>query len=71
MPTIFAESSQPDRLVQVLAAEAGVDVDVVELFTESLTAPGDGADTYLAMMRENTLRIGQGLGSQPTHERAP
>ena len=71
VPTIFAESSQPDRLVQVLAAEAGVDVDVVELFTESLTAPGDGADTYLAMMRENTLRIGQGLGSQPTHERAP
>ncbi|WP_127793933.1 zinc ABC transporter substrate-binding protein AztC [Agromyces sp. LHK192] len=61
VPTIFAESSQPDRLVQVLASEAGIDVDVVGLFTESLTAPGEGADTYLDMMRANTERIAQGL----------
>lgn len=62
VPTIFAESSQPDRLVQVLASEADVDVDVVELFTESLTEPGEGADTYLTMMRVNTERIATGLG---------
>ncbi|MEI3849697.1 MULTISPECIES: zinc ABC transporter substrate-binding protein AztC [Microbacterium] len=61
VPTIFAESSQPDRLVQVLAREAGIQVDVVELFTESLTGPGEGADTYLTMMRTNTERIAQGL----------
>lgn len=61
VPTIFAESSQPDRLVQVLASEVGIDVDVVELFTESLTEPGEGADTYLTMMRENTARISEGL----------
>jgi zinc/manganese transport system substrate-binding protein len=61
VPTIFAESSQPDRLVQVLASEAGVDIDVAELFTESLTEPGQGADTYLTMMRANTERIAQGL----------
>ncbi len=61
MPTIFAESSQPDRLVQVLASEAKVQVDVVELFTESLTAPGEGADSYLQMMRANTQRIADGL----------
>ena len=61
VPTLFAESSQPDRLVQVLASEVGIDVDVVELFTESLTEPGEGADTYLAMMRENTARISEGL----------
>ena len=59
--TIFAESSQPDRLIQVLASEVGVEVDVVELFTESLTAPGEGADTYLTMMRANTERIADGL----------
>lgn len=59
--TIFAESSQPDRLIQVLASEAGVEVEVVELFTESLTAPGEGADTYLSMMRANTERIADGL----------
>lgn len=61
VPTIFAESSQPDRLAQVLADEAGIDVSVVELYTESLTAPGDGADTYLTMMRVNTERIVTGL----------
>lgn len=61
VPTIFAESSQPDRLIQVLAEEAGIRVRVVELYTESLTAPGGGADSYLAMMRENTDRITQGL----------
>ncbi|MET0819577.1 MAG: metal ABC transporter substrate-binding protein, partial [Aeromicrobium sp.] len=59
--TIFAESSQPDRLVQVLADEARIDVDVVELFTESLTEKGGGAATYLQMMRANTDRIVAGL----------
>ena len=61
VPTIFAESSQPDRLMRVLAHEAGIHVDVVELYTESLTAPGGGAETYLAMMRANTARIVDGL----------
>ncbi|MGJ0203953.1 zinc ABC transporter substrate-binding protein AztC [Leucobacter sp. gxy201] len=59
--TIFAESSQSDRLIQVLASEAGVHVNVVELYTESLTEPGGGADTYLLMMRTNTQRIADGL----------
>lgn len=63
VPTIFAESSQPDRLVQVLAGEANLQVDVVELFTESLTAPDQGAPTYLDMMRANTERITSGLTS--------
>ena len=61
VPTIFAESSQPDRLVQVLASEAGLNVQVAELFTESLTGPDGGAATYLDMMRANTERIVQGL----------
>jgi len=61
VPTIFAESSQPDRLMQVLSDEVDIDVDVVELYTESLTPPGGGADTYLSMMRSNTERIARGL----------
>ncbi|UZX03151.1 zinc ABC transporter substrate-binding protein [Arthrobacter sp. CDRTa11] len=61
VPTIFAESSQPDRLVQVLADGANIDVSVVELFTESLTDPDGGADSYLTMMRTNTDRISTGL----------
>jgi zinc/manganese transport system substrate-binding protein len=59
--TIFADSSQPDRLVQVLADEASIDVDVVALFTESLGEPGGGADSYLQMMRSNTELIATGL----------
>lgn len=59
--TIFAESSQPDRLVQVLAEEADREVSVVELITESLAPPGEPGDTYLDMMHVNTERIAKGL----------
>lgn len=58
---IFADSSQPDTLARVLADEAGIRVDVVPLFTESLTISGGGADTYLQMMRANTDLIVGGL----------
>lgn len=61
VPTIFAESSAPDRLMRVLAAEAGIEVRVVPLFTESLTPPGGGAATYIDMLTENTTRIVDGL----------
>lgn len=61
VPAIFAESSSPDRLVQALASEADVQVDVIELFTESLTGPDEGAPDYLTMMRVNTERITTGL----------
>lgn len=61
VPTIFAESSSPDRLVQALASEADIRVDVVELFTESLTGSDGGAPDYLTMMRVNTERIATGL----------
>ncbi|MGY1814560.1 zinc ABC transporter substrate-binding protein AztC [Blastococcus sp. SYSU D00820] len=59
--TVFADASQPDRLVQVLAEQAGLDVAVVPLFTESLTAEGGGAETYLQMMRANTDDIVAGI----------
>ncbi|MDT0344002.1 zinc ABC transporter substrate-binding protein AztC [Streptomyces litchfieldiae] len=62
VPAIFADSSQPDRLARVLADEVGLRVEVVELFSESLTEPGEGAGTYLDMMRANTEAIAAGLG---------
>jgi zinc/manganese transport system substrate-binding protein len=58
---IFADSSQPERLAEVLAAEAGQDIAVVPLFTESLGTEGSGAHTYLEMMRSNTDRITKAL----------
>ena len=57
VPAIFVDSSHPDRLARVLADEAGVDVDVVALYSESLDEPGTEGATYLDMMRTNTEAI--------------
>ncbi len=59
--TVFADSSQPTRLAEVLSNELGGGVEVVELYSESLTAKGEGADTYLRMMRANTTAMTDGL----------
>ncbi|MFJ2511374.1 zinc ABC transporter substrate-binding protein AztC [Streptomyces griseoviridis] len=59
--TVFADSSQPRRLAEVLRAETGGGVRVVELHSESLTAEGGGADTYERMMRANTTAMVTGL----------
>ncbi|MFJ3670239.1 zinc ABC transporter substrate-binding protein AztC [Streptomyces sp. NPDC090106] len=59
--TVFADSSQPSRLAEVLRQETGGDVDVVSLYSESLTDKGEGAGTYLEMMRANTSAIVEGL----------
>ncbi|NKY31074.1 zinc ABC transporter substrate-binding protein AztC [Nocardia gamkensis] len=60
---IFADASQPDRLARVLADQAGVRVQVISLYSESLTEPGGGAGTYLEMMRANTESIVRGLAT--------
>lgn len=61
VPAIFADTSSPDRLAQTLAAEVG-DVEVVELFSESLGAEGSGGETYIDMVRTNAQRIADALG---------
>ncbi|MBF6340758.1 zinc ABC transporter substrate-binding protein [Nocardia abscessus] len=60
---IFADSAQPDRLTRVLADQVGVHVQVIPLYSESLTEPGGGAGTYLEMMRANTESIVRGLAA--------
>nr|WP_197717016.1 zinc ABC transporter substrate-binding protein AztC [Glycomyces terrestris] len=61
VPAVFADSSQPDLLVQAMAAETGVDIEVIPLFTESLTQPDQGAGTYLEMAYGNAEAIADGL----------
>lgn len=61
VPAIFAEVSSPSQLADALAAE-GQEVEVVELFTESLGEEGSGAETYLEMVRTNAERIADALG---------
>lgn len=58
-PAIFSDASQSEKLADAVAADAGV--RVVPLYTESLAAPGQGAETYLDMMRTNGERITEAL----------
>lgn len=61
VPAIFVDSSQPERLARVLAEDAGVQVRIVSLYSESLSPPGTPGATYLDMMRANTDAIVTGL----------
>jgi zinc/manganese transport system substrate-binding protein len=61
VPAIFAETSSPTRLADALAGE-GTDVEVVELYSESLGEPGSDGATYLDMVRTNAERIAAALG---------
>jgi len=58
---VFTDHSSPDRLARTLAAE-GTDIEVVELFTESLGPEGSEATTYLDLVRTNARRIADALG---------
>ncbi|MCU0301715.1 MAG: metal ABC transporter substrate-binding protein [Candidatus Nanopelagicales bacterium] len=60
VPAIFANTANPQALVDALAAEVG-DIEVVELYEGSLGEPGSGADTYQGMMRTNAERISAAL----------
>ena len=62
VPAIFVETSSPTRLADALADEVG-DVDVVELFSESLGDEGSGGETYADMMRTNAGRIAGALAA--------
>ncbi|HEX5630711.1 MAG TPA: metal ABC transporter substrate-binding protein [Acidimicrobiia bacterium] len=59
---IFAETTHPTDLAAAIAAEAGTEVVVVELFTESLGDPGSAAATLVGMLVENARRIAAALG---------
>ena len=54
---IFGETTQSTQVAEALAREVGDDVEIVELFSESLGEDGSGAETYLAMMTTNTELI--------------
>jgi zinc/manganese transport system substrate-binding protein len=60
VPAVFADTSSPARLAAVIADE-GRDVEVVELYSESLGEPGTDGDTYVGMMRSNARRIVEAL----------
>ena len=60
VPAVFADTSSPENLANALAGEVG-DVEVVELYSESLGEPGSEGGTYAGMMRTNAERIAEAL----------
>jgi zinc/manganese transport system substrate-binding protein len=61
LPAIFAENIGSTDLARTLAAESGVEVSVVTLYTGSLGEPGSGADTYSGMLLTNARLIADAL----------
>jgi ABC-type Zn uptake system ZnuABC Zn-binding protein ZnuA len=56
VPVIFAENISNPKLMERIAAEAGVTLGPT-LYTDALTEPGDDGDTYLKMMRHNVTAL--------------
>lgn len=59
---IFTENTTSDRLAETLAQEAGSDVEVVGLYSDSLGDESSSATTYVDMLRTNARRISDTLG---------
>jgi zinc/manganese transport system substrate-binding protein len=57
---IFAEVSDPGRLAQVIAADAG-EIAVVTLYSDSLSGPDGPAATYIDYLRHNAQAIASAL----------
>ena len=62
VPAVFADTSSRARLADALADEVGGDVEVVDLYSESLGPPGSPAASYEGMVRTNARRIAAALG---------
>lgn len=60
VPAIFANTANPQALVDALADEVG-DVTVVDLYVGSLSEPGGEASTYADLMATNARRISDAL----------
>lgn len=58
---IFAETTQPSALAEAVAAEVGDEVEVVELYTESVGESGSAADTLIGMLLTNAERVAAAL----------
>ena len=58
--SIFVESTLNRQMIEAIANEAGVEVGG-ELYSDAMGGPGTAGETYIGMMRENVLKIVEGL----------
>lgn len=61
IPVIFAETTESTQLADAIAESVGQDVQVIELYTESLGEPGSDAATYVEMMTTDAELIADAL----------
>ncbi|MFC1707252.1 metal ABC transporter solute-binding protein, Zn/Mn family [Planctomycetota bacterium] len=60
VPALFVETSVNPKLISEIAREAGVKIGG-ELYSDAMGEPGTAGETYVGMMRENTLTIVEAL----------
>jgi len=69
VPAVFVETTISPRLMETIAAEAGVKVAATPLYSDALGGPGSGAETYVDMMQHNVNALAKYLvwrgGSSP------
>ena len=63
VPAIFIESTVPPRQIERVAQDADVAI-AGPLYGDSLGEPGSGAESYVGMMRTNTITIVEALGGE-------
>ncbi|MDY6938999.1 MAG: zinc ABC transporter substrate-binding protein [Cyanobacteriota bacterium] len=66
VPTIFAEVTTGDRVIETVAREAGIEVAEQKLYTGGLGPEGGDAQTYVGSIATNTCTIVNGLGGECT-----
>ena len=62
VPAIFVENIGSVGLADILAAETGTEVEVVQLVSDALGEPGSETGTYLGMLIYNASAIAEALG---------
>jgi zinc/manganese transport system substrate-binding protein len=60
IPAVFLENISDDRLMQQIARETGARIGG-KLYSDALSKPGAGADTYVAMMQNNIAAFTKAL----------
>jgi zinc/manganese transport system substrate-binding protein len=60
VPAVFLENISDDRLMQQIARETGAKIGD-KLYSDALSKPGQGADTYIGMMHNNIAAFTKAL----------
>ena len=61
VPAIFVENIGSEGLAEILAAETGTDIKIVQLTSDALGEPGSATGTYLDMLLYNATAIAGAL----------